>query len=245
VIAAPDALAELKRAFAAHFHHVEEIGFLISNAVSPDGRANCVPAVDERLRDGACAEWSDLLASGLVRIRTSALNSVLIPRGVLATFGIPSPDFQAWGEDTDWSLRVTQTLPAFVVGASRIVHVRGASGELDAATEPDPERIDRFFYLYRNTLYMRRTYWPVQGLVLFLGRAASVAARCLVKAPNRRFRRAWRVLGGTLAGFFFQPRYAPLGKPAEERRDAAAPSRAPRVAAGMRRAFTPPSSGRR
>jgi GT2 family glycosyltransferase len=221
VIAAPDALAELKRAFADNFMRAEDVAYLISNAVTPDGKPNCVPDIDHRLAAGDCAQWGELLADGIVRIRISALNSILIPRSTLADHGAPSKDFVVWGEDTDWSLRATERLPALLAGRSRIVHVRGASGELDPATEPDPQRIGRFFYLFRNTVYMRRAYWPPHGVWLFLGRALFDLGRCLF-ARNHRAKRAYAVLSGTVAGFFFRPRFHPFREAPHARTRAAA-----------------------
>jgi GT2 family glycosyltransferase len=209
VVAAPAALAELKRAFALHFERPEEIGFLVSNAVTPDGAANDVPIVDDRRPAGASASWGDYLASGLVKVRSSALNSVLIPRSTLAAFGQPSLDFVVWGEDTDYCLRVTEERPGYIVGRSRIVHLRGVAGDLDLFAEPEGPRLDRFYYLYRNTMYLRRRYWPRHGVYAFLGKAALHFARSFLQ-PRARLRRAMLVLRGTLAGLRFAPRYVPL-----------------------------------
>ena len=227
VVAAPEALRELKRAFAGHFAAPDEIGFLVSSAVTGDGKANDVPMVDDRRTRDASAEWGDLLASGLVKVRSSALNSVLIPRSTLAAFGTPSPDFTIWGEDTDYCLRVTEARPAFIVGRSRVVHLRRVPGDLDIFAESDGPRLDRFYYLYRNTVYLRRRHWPRHALYLFLGKALLHFARCLT-FREQRWKRAGLVLRGTLAGLVFAPRAATLDEPSErdaeaEPEEAAAP----------------------
>jgi len=172
-----------------------------------------VPSLDDRLFDGECARWPDYLGSGLVRIRISAMNSILVPRTTVTQFGAPSLDFGVWGEDTDWSLRVTERLPAFLVGQSRVVHVRSASGELNVLTESDPERLERFYFLYRNTVYLRRRFWPRRAVGMFLAKAAGHFGLCLAK---RRLRAAALVLQGTLAGLFFQPRYLSIDTSVKE-----------------------------
>jgi GT2 family glycosyltransferase len=209
VIAAPDALAQLKAAFAAQFHRPEEVGFLVSTVVTPDGKLNDVPIVDERKAPRSCAEWGEYLASGLVKVRTCALNSVLIPRPTLAAFGAPCLDFVVWGEDTDYCMRVTEERPGYIVGQSRVVHLRGVSGDLDIFTEPVGPRLDRFYYLYRNTMYLRRRFWPRHGVYLFLLKAIGHFFKCLA-FPSRPVKRALLVLRGTIAGLFFTPRYVPI-----------------------------------
>jgi dTDP-4-dehydrorhamnose reductase len=209
VVAAPDALAELKRAFADHFARPEDVGFLISSAVTPDGKANDVPPVDERRPVNASAGWADYLASGLVKVRSSALNAILIPRSTLATFGAPCPDFEIWGEDSDYCLRVTSVLPSFIVGRSRIVHLRGVPGDLDILTEPASPRLERFYYLYRNTMYLRRRFWPRYAYYLFIGKVVLHTFRCLGQR-EQPIRRAGLVLRGALAGLFFTPHYRSL-----------------------------------
>jgi GT2 family glycosyltransferase len=231
VVAAPEALKELKRAFAENFAQPDEIGFLISSAVTPDGKANDVPVVDERRKLGRSAEWGDYLAAGLVKVRTSAVNSILIPRTTLAAFGAPCLDFKVWGEDTDYCLRVTEDRPGFIVGRSRIVHIRGVPGDLSIFTEPDGPRLERFYYLYRNTMYLRRRYWPWHAYWLFVAKAAGHVVRCLT-CRNRPLHRAGLVLRGLVAGFFFTPDYVPLeGRVTLDGRDGPAGSPAPGKAA--------------
>jgi dTDP-4-dehydrorhamnose reductase len=208
VICDVDALAAFKKAFEENFGDPSKVGFFISRLVGPDGRENNVPEVDYRV-DGDGGGWTEFLAQGLARVRISTLTSVLLPRATLARYGTPSSDFFIWGEDTDYTLRVTEWRPAYVVGGSRAVHLRGTSGFLDIFAETDPRRLGYFYYLYRNTVYLRRRFWPLHGLLLFLGKAALHLGRALGR-PQHGFLRARMILTGTLAGLFFKPRQALL-----------------------------------
>jgi GT2 family glycosyltransferase len=206
VVADPDALAELRRAYEENFGDTSRVGFLISQLVSPDGRANNVPQIDDRvLARDRCAEWSEFLAQGLVRVRIATLTSVLLPRATIAQCGTPSRDFFIWGEDTDYTLRITNWRPGWLVGRSRAVHLRGVGGFLDIFNESDPKRLRNFYYLYRNTTYLRRAYWPFHGFALFLCKAAMHFGKALVM-PRHRLLRAGAILSGTVAGLFFRPR---------------------------------------
>jgi dTDP-4-dehydrorhamnose reductase len=223
LICQPDTLAELKHAYDENFSSPSQVGFLVSSLVDPEGRANNVPQIDERAEaSDRCPEWADLLAKGLVRVRISTLTSIILPRTTMERCGVPSPDFFLWGEDTDYTLRITDWRPGYLVGRSRAVHLRGVSGFLDIFNEHDPARIRNFFYLYRNTMFLRRRFWPAHGFALFLGKSLLHFCQALVQ-PDHRLLRAWTILVGSLAGLSFEPRPVPL-EPAPPRpsRDVAA-----------------------
>lgn len=211
VVCQPDTLERLKEAYEMNFTDPAQLGFLVSRLVGPEGRVNNVPQIDDR-RDveSNCIDWSQFLSRGLVRLRIATLTSILLPRATLAQFGAPRSDFFIWGEDTDYTLRITNRLPGYLVGGSLAVHLRGVPGDLDILNETEPRRIRNFYYLYRNTAYLRRTYWPRHGYYLFLGKAALHFFSALGRRDHR-LRRAWTILAGTCAGLFFQPRAEQLG----------------------------------
>jgi GT2 family glycosyltransferase len=210
VICRPDTLERLKAAYDENFAHPDRLGFLVSRLIGPNGRANNVPQVDDRRNpDDFSVDWPQFLARGLVRVRIATLSSVLLPRATLTQCGAPRSDFFIWGEDTDYTLRITAWRPGFLVGNSVALHLRDVPGDLDILTESSAARLDNFFYLYRNTTYLRHTYWPAQGFYLFLGKAALHLVQAL-GCRRHRVRRIRAILGGTIAGLFFRPRHEPL-----------------------------------
>jgi dTDP-4-dehydrorhamnose reductase len=230
VVCQPETLAELKRAFDENFATPAELGFLVSSLIDVHGRANNVPQIDERTeRRDRCPEWGHLLSSGLVRVRISTLTSILLPRNTLERCGTPSPDFFLWGEDTDYTLRITEWRPGYLVGPSRCIHMRGVGGFLDICNEQDAARIPRFYYLYRNTMYLRRRFWPARGSALYVAKAATDVFRALAQ-PSHRLLRTRAIIAGILAGLFFKPSYVPL--------TGAGPSAQPQI---PRRAATSPA----
>ncbi|MDB5410620.1 MAG: glycosyl transferase [Rhodospirillales bacterium] len=215
VVCEPGTLQGLKDAFEANFRDMSEVGFLVSRLIGGDGRANNVPTVDDRRDEhDVCNDWTEFLARGLVKVRIATLTSVLLPRTTLVECGTPRGDFFIWGEDSDYTLRITNWRPGYLVGGSRALHLRGVAGELDIFNESDPRRLDYFYYLYRNTTYLRRTYWPLRGLCLFLGKAALQLCRSLGQKQHR-WKRAHAIAAGVAAGLFFRPRPEPLASSGE------------------------------
>jgi GT2 family glycosyltransferase len=212
VIPERSALQALMAAFADNFSCPEELGFLVSAAVSGTGEPSNVPEVDTRAGPLQCPSWADRLDRGLVKLRWATFNSILIPRSSLLRVGGLAPDFQFAGEDVDFTLRVAEVLPGYLVGKSKVTHLRTASGVFSALTQPDPQRIRMAPYYYRNTLYFRRRYYSGLRTVLFIGKCcweALLAARC----ADYRVLRAASILRGVVVGLWFVPRRPPIDAP--------------------------------
>ena len=141
----------------------------------------------------------------MVRVTEAPFCSALLPRQTIQDFGLPLSDFYIWGEDGDYTLRVTRSRPGYLVGRSVVRHLRAVPGDLSVLTEHDPVRLENFFYHQRNRIYLDRTYYPRYVFYLQVLRALMRAARCLFGASDRRLWRAWIVVRGLIAGLFFRP----------------------------------------
>ena len=205
VLPAPDALAELALAFNAAIGDPGALGFLVSRVVTPDGRPNNVPDIDNRQDHAAPPRWTDLLHHGLVRVAWATFNSVLFPRSALREFGFPLPAFFYGGEDIDLTIRIARARPSYIVGRSLAVHLRDSSGTFHPAKETDRGRIPLYFYYYRNQVYLRRAHMSRKALALFL---FGVLRDMLRVAKDGRHRWAMlRVMAtGAAAGMLFAPR---------------------------------------
>ena len=210
VIPSPTSLAELVTAFERNFKHPADVGFLVAQSVDAEGRANNVPTVDTRPRHlGECAAWGEYLDQGMVSIRTSALSAILMPRQTYETFGNLNPEFMVWGEDTDYTFRITEKRPGLLVGRSKIVHLRAQPGDISIFLEEDQRRVPNFYYLYRNSLYVRRRYVGMHAYVNGIVRGLVEATRL---AAAGKFKKANIALRGTAAGIVFNPKH--VGPPA-------------------------------
>jgi GT2 family glycosyltransferase len=204
VIPAPTALAELVAAFHKNFKAPEDVGFLVSQSVDAEGRANNVPTIDTRPRQlGECANWGLYLDQGMVSIRTAPLSALLMPRSTYDSFGNLNPDFIVWGEDTDLTFRITEQRPGFRVGMSKILHLRGQPGDISIFLEEDKRRVPNFYYLYRNMLYVRRRYVGPHAYVNGIARGLLETAQ-LVAAG--KFWKAQIALRGVAAGIVWIPK---------------------------------------
>lgn len=212
VVAEPSALEELCAAFAGNFAAPEAVGFLVSAAVSGRGEPSNVPEIDLRAARFACPSWGDRLDRGLVKLRWATFNSIMIPRSTLLAIGGLAADFQFGGEDVDFTLRASERAPGYLVGRSKVTHLRAAGGVFSALTQTDPQRIRMAAYYYRATLYMRRRYYSPLSALKFLARCAGETLLAL-GSGRLGLRRASSILSGTLQGLWFVPRRPPLDAP--------------------------------
>jgi GT2 family glycosyltransferase len=204
VIAGPTAVDELVSAYDRNFTTPEQVGFLVSQAVDGQGRANNVPAIDTRPRRlGECPDWGQYLDQGIVTVRASPLSGMLMPITTYESFGNLNPDFIVWGEDLEYTFRITEQRPGLIVGHSKILHLRSQPGDISIFLENDRSRVPNFYYLYRNQMYVRRRYMGLHAYANGLVRGLFEATRLVA---NGDWWKAQIALRGTVAGLTFNPK---------------------------------------
>ncbi|WP_416353306.1 glycosyltransferase family 2 protein [Agrilactobacillus fermenti] len=194
----PDALAKLLNAG----QKVTDYGFLCSNVKWTDNMPSLmnIPNVQK-------TGWNLIAEKGLINVQSCSFVSVLIPRKVIQKIGYPISKFFIWGDDFEYTLRITTTdlkENGYFVGDSIAIHKMKANLPVDILHEANGNRIDRFFYNYRNLYYISKK----QG-GRFLLRHIVTALYTLVKvpfvSPNRRLKRMGLILHGLFAGMVFKP----------------------------------------
>lgn len=202
VIARPDALAELLRAYEVLGEAAVEAPFVVSTARSPQGLMTNTPEVDRRRNALHYESWPHLLSHGLVPVSRSTFVSVLFARGTIDRHGLPFAAMFIWGEDFEYTLRVTREAPGYMVGRSQVEHVRAVAGMLDIRTEHDRQRIAWHRFQVRNNIYTSRRYARRRATVKHTLRVGWLA---LQLARVGQLRKAWTVVTGIMLGFVFSP----------------------------------------
>ncbi|KFC62683.1 Galactofuranosyl transferase GlfT1 [Devosia sp. LC5] len=202
VIAQPDALEHLQ----AGLNIVEADGkyppFVISTAYEPAGELTNVPDIDRRRNSLHYQTWPAYLAYGLAPVTRSTFVSILIPAPTFAAHGYPLASMFIWGEDSEFTLRITKKQPGLMSGASKVTHVRAQAGQLDITTENDERRLRWHQYLVRNTVYSTRLHLSKSFFYRLL---AGTIGRALRLALQGHWRQAKIVATGLFQGLVFQP----------------------------------------
>lgn len=202
VIPDVDALEHLLRGDAALAVQGVTPSYLISRARANSGELTDVPDVDRRPNRIGFPNWAMLLDRGLVPTRGATFVSILIPRATVERHGFPLPDMYMWGEDREYTVRISRDRPGFLVGGSTVLHARATEGQLDIRTEINPERIRYHYFMVRNTTFTTLRYERKRQLVYLLARQARLAGSMLRRG---RWYGATLILRGVAQGFLFHP----------------------------------------
>ncbi|MEL7559632.1 dTDP-4-dehydrorhamnose reductase [Stutzerimonas chloritidismutans] len=212
VIPEPDALEQLLEADQRLAERKQPRAFLLSMAFTEAGLLTNVPRIDERTNAIDYENWPTLLDIGVVPVRPATYVSILVPRKSLAQHGLPLAPMFMWGDDTEFTLRISQHTPGYLVAASRVLHLRRASGTIDILREPDPSRIALHRHLVRNEIFVARRYFRKRRVVgLYTSRLNLVAAMLL----RGQFAKARIILSGLVESLSFSPSAESADAPVE------------------------------
>lgn len=154
--------------------------FLASCVYGPKSEFMNVPSVDVRPTSNGYADWYRELSSGMVQIESATFVSLLINGNAIDKLGLPIGSFFIWGDDTEYTTRLTHNFgPAYLVGSSRVLHKRSNAKSLSILNENNPERIANFHFLYRNNLVVRRFHYGRSAATKLLLRDVRMAFKCL------------------------------------------------------------------
>lgn len=211
VLPEPDALQKLLDAEALLDARGIARAFVCSVAWTPEGEVTNVPTVDPRRNRIHYMNWPFLLEHGLVPVSRSTFVSFLMSREVVTRYGLPLAQMFIWGEDTEYTYRITQDCPGYVVGNSRALHVRSMSGLLSILTETNPVRLGYHRFHVRNHLYItrKRLGWRGWTRAVLTEHVRTIFQLLLRGDPTR----VAVVFSGVIDSLGFQPSIEPADAP--------------------------------
>lgn len=211
VIPSPDALQRLVEADELLAARDIKRSFLLSGAYTQEGLVNNSPALDQRRNriDYEC--WPATVELGVMPVARATFVSILVPRATLTEHGVPISSMFIWGEDTEFTLRVTREAPGYLVGASKVLHLRQeGGGAINIRTERSPARIRYHRHFVRNELFITRKYASRRRLLKTLAYRLWGTAKLLLAGE---FFKARVTLVGLLEALAFSPRVEPADAP--------------------------------
>jgi GT2 family glycosyltransferase len=203
VLAAPDALEALLRAETMLEGEGVTAAFLCSSARSPQGDLTNTPEIDRRRNALGYPAWGEHLEQGVIPVRQATFVSVMVGRAAVARHGLPLAPMFIWGDDTEYTLRLSRDGPGYLVAASRVEHVRAAPGHLTIETEADPRRERLHRYLTRNVILAKRRHEGRGAALRYVVSRLRIAGRLALQG---RWRKAGVLMAGVVDGARFDPK---------------------------------------
>lgn len=156
-------------------------------------------------------DWNErkkLINEGLVPIRTATFVSFFVTRDTVASVGCPIADYFIWGDDTEYSQRISvkYNLPSYLITDSVVVHKMEQNQWTNRYIEmTDKQRIKRMYYSIRNDIctYKRLNFIMFVKFILYM---LLTFFEILFKKNKYKFKKLGVIIKATLAGLFFFPK---------------------------------------
>ena len=89
------------------------------------------------------------------QVRKATFVSLLIPWKVIQQVGLPIKEFFIWGDDQEYTERISRLFPCFYIAQSVVVHHTAQNTGSDIVYDT-LDRIGRYYYKYRNEWHISR-----------------------------------------------------------------------------------------
>jgi GT2 family glycosyltransferase len=207
VIPEPSSLQALLEANDLLEQHGVKRSYLLSTALTESGEVTNTPMVCEGRNKAGYMQWPKLLQYGLVPVGSGTFVSILVPRQTLETYGLPIAEMFIWGEDAEFTLRITRHDPGYLVGNSRVAHIRYGAAKLNIIAEDNRARVSYYKNYVRNNVFLARKYKGRSRLCSVVLRNTLLACRLLVKG---HFHKSFVVMSGLMQSVWFRPAAKPV-----------------------------------
>lgn len=200
IIARPDTLSNLYTAYE-ELSKKEKVGFLCSSVYSAEGETVNVPTVSTSHNSMDYPEWNKWLEKGYVKVDYATFVSVFLATDLIREVGLPYKEYFIWGDDTEYTKRISSKYPCYLVGTSKITHLRNG-GFLHLKNIDDPNRIRMYQNFIRNNYNNLRLYSAKKDRILYI---LAFIRQSLYFAVHGKINKAQAILKGLQSAFWFKP----------------------------------------
>lgn len=159
--------------------------FFASTVYGEKNETMNLPQIDLKSND-SYPDWYRFLEKGLVKIKCATFVSLLINASAVKECGLPCKDYFIWGDDIEYTLRLTKYYgPAYFVGSSKVIHKRKDTRPISLITENNCNRIRLQSYYVRNTLINAKTYSGRKQLLKLLIKYNMDLLKIIFKGKNK------------------------------------------------------------
>ena len=140
--------------------------------------------------------------AGQQKIQYASFVSLFLNISVLKEYGLPYKEFFIWGDDWEFTRRISKEKPGYFIPESTVYHFCRENKGADIVTA-DPEKLDRFRYLYRNDVVLYRQD-GFDGFIYMALRLAKHSVDIIFKAKGKT-KKLKLMIGSVIKGIGFKP----------------------------------------
>lgn len=141
--------------------------------------------------------------TAILPIKMGTFVSFFTKRSVVEKVGLPIKEFFIWGDDVEYSQRISKLYPCYLVNDSIVIHKTKNNEGSNIATD-DFNRVNRYKLAYRNEMYLYREI-GVKGYLYQVARLNLHIFRVIFKSRDHKIRRLKTIILGTKNGIKFHP----------------------------------------
>lgn len=140
----------------------------------------------------------------LLRIATSSFVSLFVNLKIAHEIGLPIKEFFIYGDDCEYTLRLSKIKPGYWDLDSIVLHKMRANQGINIATEGE-DRLERHYYNIRNLTYIAKKYgWD--GIPTCIINVFGGVINVLLHAETKKMKRIGIIIKGFFSGIFFNPK---------------------------------------
>jgi GT2 family glycosyltransferase len=141
----------------------------------------------------------------ILALESTSFVSFFVKADVVKEVGLPIKEFFIWGDDLEYSQRISSRYDSFFVYDSQVVHAIKSNIPTSIVDETDEQRIGRYKLLYRNKYYIAR-HSQKRAKILYWLEIKYVLSDILKRSKTQKWKKCSLVLKSCMAGLFFNPK---------------------------------------
>ena len=138
------------------------------------------------------------------KVKMASFVSMFFKSSVIEDVGLPIKDFFIWGDDWEYSKRISNKYDCYMLKNSEVIHKCKNNMGVDISKEEN-NRLDRFKFCYRNEGYMYRKSGLFALMYMFLKIFYHIFKVLTSKCKNK-FKKIKIILKFSLSAFSFHPK---------------------------------------
>ena len=179
-----------------------KFGFLSSFVKWTDG-SPCemnVPKVSANWR--SCIDMQ--FDNHMLAIESASFVSFFVKSSTVKEVGLPIKEFFIWGDDVEYSQRISSRYMSFFVYDSQVVHAMKSNRSTSIVEEMDEQRIQRYALLYRNKYFIIRNA-PLRVRIAYWMDIRNIIKDICKNSNGNKWKKCKIVIKSSVAGLFFKP----------------------------------------
>ena len=177
-------------------------GFLSSSVLWKDEKTPCIMNKQKISKDWY--DKSNYLKYSAIKTYYSTFVSFFIKREVVKKVGLPIKEFFIWGDDVEYSNRISKLYDCYVVGNSQVIHKTKDNNGSNISKE-NGDRLNRYKYAYRNECVTAREN-GIKGIIRQFFKVNYNIAKVVFTKNKCKLKKLSIIIGASIRGIFFRPK---------------------------------------